>query len=324
MLKVKNLTKKYGKNLSVDSLSFSVGKGETVGLLGPNGAGKSTTMRMITGYVAPSSGSVRVMGEDMAETPLAARKHIGYLPETPPLYPDMTVAEHLGFVCDLRGVGKKDAGAEIARVCGDLHIADVAHRPIRNLSKGYRQRVGFAGALIGKPKLLVLDEPTVGLDPRQIIEIRGLIQRLSGSMSIILSSHILSEVASVCSRIIIMHGGRILADGKPGEIEKKHAGAPMAEAVVRGDGAKALAVLRECAGNGGNIRREDRGGGRTRFLIPSEDAEALCERIFHALAARESELSLIALRPLHKTLEQIYIDITKGPPETGGNGGEPI
>ena len=212
MIEVIGLSKKYGNFLAVNDVSFKIAKGEVVGFLGPNGAGKSTIMNMLTGYLSPSAGTVGVGEYDIVKNPKSAKMHIGYLPEIPPLYPDMTVREYLQFIFDLKKV-KLPKTPHLAEICTLVKIDDVLDRLIKNLSKGYRQRVGIAGALIGNPDVLILDEPTVGLDPKQIIEIRELISRLGEQHTIILSSHILSEIQAVCSRIIIINKGKLVADG---------------------------------------------------------------------------------------------------------------
>lgn len=214
MIEVKNLTKRYGSNLAVDDISFSVKKGEIVGFLGPNGAGKTTTMNILTGYLSATAGEVKIGEYDVLENPLKAKAQIGYLPEFPPLYPDMTVEEYLNFIYDLKKV-KYPRKMHIEEICKMVKIDDVYTRMIRNLSKGYKQRVGFAQALLGNPQVLILDEPTVGLDPNQIIEIRSLIKRLGRNHTVILSSHILSEIQAVCERIIIINKGKIIADNTP-------------------------------------------------------------------------------------------------------------
>ena len=212
MIKVSNLTKKYGSNLAVDNISFEIEKGKIYGFLGPNGAGKSTTMNIITGCLAPTSGSVSIGGYDVFDQPLKAKKLIGYLPEIPPLYSDMTPAEYLSFVAEAKGIKSAYRAIEVSRVMERAGLNDVADRLIRNLSKGYRQRVGIAMALLGDPEIIILDEPTVGLDPRQIIEIRELIKSLGEDHTVILSSHILSEIQEVCDRVIIISRGKIAAD----------------------------------------------------------------------------------------------------------------
>lgn len=214
MIDVKALTKLYGDKLAVDHISFSAAEGEILGFLGPNGAGKSTTMNMLTGYLCASSGEVAVDGISMFANPMAAKRHIGYLPEIPPLYMDMTVNEYLRFMFKLKKIsGKLKKKEHIEEICAQTGLADVQGRLIGNLSKGFRQRVGIAQAMLGDPGTLILDEPTVGLDPNQILEIRHLIQKLGRNHTVILSSHILQEIQAVCSRIIILHEGRIVADG---------------------------------------------------------------------------------------------------------------
>ena len=214
MIEVKNLTKKYGSHTAVDNISFTVNDGEILGFLGPNGAGKSTTMNILTGYLSATSGSCSINGFDVLADSFEAKKRLGYLPEQPPLYLDMTVKEYLNFVYDLRKV-KMPRGAHIEEICRLVKIKDVYHRLIKNLSKGYRQRVGIAQALIGNPRVLILDEPTVGLDPKQIIEIRNLVRNLGKTHTVILSSHILSEIQAVCSRVIVINKGKIIADDTP-------------------------------------------------------------------------------------------------------------
>ncbi len=217
MIEVKNLYKRYGTVLAVKNLNFSIKEGEIVGFLGPNGAGKSTTMNIITGYLSPTAGSVKIAGYDIIDNPKLAKMHIGYLPEQPPLYVDMTVLEYLEFLYDLKKV-KFPKKPHIDEICTLVKIDDVKNRLIKNLSKGYRQRVGIASVLIGNPEVLILDEPTVGLDPKQIIEIRNLIKLLGKNHTIILSSHILQEIQAVCERIIVINNGELVADGTPSEL----------------------------------------------------------------------------------------------------------
>ena len=215
MIEVKDLVKRYSKNTAVDHLNFHVQKGQIYGFLGPNGAGKSTTMNMMTGYLAPTEGQILINGHDVAEEPMEARKCIGYLPEIPPLYPDMTVLEYLRFAAELKQVPKNDRSSEVERVMGETRIKDMEYRLIRHLSKGYKQRVGLAQALLGDPEVLILDEPMVGLDPKQIIEIRELIRGLGQKHTVILSSHILSEITSVCDHVLIISHGKLVASDTP-------------------------------------------------------------------------------------------------------------
>ena len=223
MIEVKNLTKRYGDLKAVDDISFSVDSGEVLGFLGPNGAGKSTTMNIITGYISSTSGTVTVDGSEILEEPKKTKAKIGYLPEIPPLYPDMTVRKYLEFMFDLKKVKlpKKEHVDEVMRLVG---LSDMGGRIIKNLSKGYRQRVGFAQALIGNPPVLILDEPTVGLDPKQIIEFRKLIRSLGKKHTVIFSSHVLSEVSATCDRVIVISNGKIVADGKTDELSQSLSG----------------------------------------------------------------------------------------------------
>ena len=220
MIEVNNLTKRYGNHLAVDGLTFSVKKGQIYGFLGPNGAGKSTTMNIITGYLAATEGDVLIAGHDILREPEKAKSHIGYLPEQPPLYQDMTVDEYLIFVSELRKLPKSERVENIENIKKTLDLTDVSDRLIKNLSKGYKQRVGFAQALIGMPEILILDEPTVGLDPKQIIEIRDLIKLLGKTHTIILSSHILSEVSAICDHIMIISKGKLVASDTPDNLIK--------------------------------------------------------------------------------------------------------
>ncbi len=219
MVKVEKLVKRYGQNYALDEVSFEIGEGEIVGLLGPNGAGKSTTMNILTGYLSSTSGSAYINGIDILENPIEAKRMIGFLPEQPPVYQDMTVEEYLNFVYDLKGC-TFDREAHLSEIINVVKIADVKNRLIRNLSKGYRQRVGIAQALVGDPKLIVFDEPTVGLDPKQILEVRNLIRTLAKNHTVILSTHILAEVQAVCERVIIINQGKIIADEKTAELTK--------------------------------------------------------------------------------------------------------
>jgi ABC-2 type transport system ATP-binding protein len=212
MIEVENLTKKYRDRVAIDTLKFSIGEGEIVGFLGPNGAGKSTTMKIITGFMPATTGKVRVAGYDVFERPLDAKRRIGYLPETPPLYPELTVRAYLQFVCELKAVARKSVASEIDRVSAATSVASELDRLCGTLSKGYRQRVGIAQALLGDPPLLILDEPTEGLDPRQRHDVLQLIKSFAGQHTVVLSTHILSEVKATCQKVLIVHRGRIVAD----------------------------------------------------------------------------------------------------------------
>ena len=245
MIEVKNLVKDYGKHHAVKDISFSVPDGQIVGLLGPNGAGKSTTMNIMTGYISATSGEVKIGGYDILEQPLQAKKLIGYLPEIPPLYEDMTVEEYLNFICNLKGIRKKaEKEASINEVTEAVKISDMRKRLIKNLSKGYKQRVGLAQALIGNPPLLILDEPTVGLDPNQIIEIRSLIKSLGEKHTIILSSHILSEVNAVCDYVLIIDKGTLVAEDTPEHLSEHFSDTDSIILSVKGEKEKIESVLK--------------------------------------------------------------------------------
>ncbi|HEX7713924.1 MAG TPA: ABC transporter ATP-binding protein, partial [Bacillota bacterium] len=220
MIQVENVTKRYGQHVAVEQLNFTVNRGEILGFLGPNGAGKSTTMNIITGYISATEGTVKVDGRDILEDPQAVKEKIGYLPEFPPLYPEMTVQEYLDFVCEIKKVPETDRQENLERIVETVKIGEVKNRLIKNLSKGYKQRIGLAQALVGNPEVLILDEPTVGLDPKQIIEIRNLIKELGKEHTIILSSHILPEVSAVCERVIIINKGKIVASDTPANLAK--------------------------------------------------------------------------------------------------------
>ena len=221
MIEVKNVTKKYGNFIAVDNVNFTVNDGEVVGFLGPNGAGKSTTMNMITGFIEPTEGTIEVNGYDILKQPLKAKKKIGYMPEGVPLYNELTVKEFVTFMAELKKVPRKERKEKVAKVLYEVGIEDVANKLIRNLSRGYKQRVSMAGALIGDPEVIILDEPTVGLDPKQITEIRQLIKKLGKKHTVILSSHILSEISQICEKVIIINKGKIIAVDTPANLEKK-------------------------------------------------------------------------------------------------------
>lgn len=308
MIEVTGLSKRYGTYLAVKDVSFSIEKGEVIGFLGPNGAGKSTIMNILTGYLSLTQGKVEIDGYDIAEYPEDAKRRIGYLPEIPPLYTDMKVREYLNFIYDLKKVKfpKKPHIDEILRL---VKIDNVQNRLIKNLSKGYRQRVGFAQALIGNPDVLILDEPTVGLDPKQIIEIRNLINSLGKAHTIILSTHILSEVQSVCDRVIIINKGKLVADKKTDEL---HAVTGSRKLVAKICGPE-REVLSELKGMTGLTYAEILGkteAGSTSFMIESESNADIRKPLFRMLAARD--WPLIGLEVPEASLEDIFISIVDG------------
>lgn len=309
MIEVKNVTKRYGEKTAVKGLSFTVRDGEVLGFLGPNGAGKSTTMNIITGYLSATEGSVTVDGVDVFENPKLAKSKIGYLPELPPLYLDMTVEEYLDFIYDLKKC-KMPRRAHLEEICREVRIEDVRKRVIKNLSKGYRQRVGVAGALVGDPDVLILDEPTVGLDPAQIIDIRNLIKRLGETRTVILSSHILSEVEAVCERVIVINKGVLIADDTPDNLSRALSGGGTVTVRVAGDGGKALELLsslgcsesverKECRERGASeFNVKPRGGGDIRPLVASCLVNGGCE--------------ILGLRFLELSLEDIFLTLISG------------
>ena len=244
MIQVEHLTRRYGSQVAVKDLSFTVPTGQICGLLGPNGAGKTTTMNVLTGYLSASEGRVVISGHDILEEPMEARRQLGYLPEQPPLYPEMTVEEYLRFVAELRRVPRAQRAEQVRKAMNRVAATDMAHRLIRNLSKGYRQRVGLAAALLGDPEVLILDEPTVGLDPAQMIEFRTLIRQLGRKHTVILSSHILSEVSAVCDQVLILSHGQLMAQGTPDQLAEQLAGRTRLQVLVLGGAETAVQTVR--------------------------------------------------------------------------------
>ena len=269
MIEVEGLTKYYGPTLAVSDVSFEVQKGEVLGFLGPNGAGKTTTMRVITGYIPPSAGKVRVAGFDVSEQPLEAKKRIGYLPELPPVYPDMTVREYLAFVGRIKGVLRQDLKTRIEEVSKKCAVTGVMHRQIGKLSKGFRQRVGLAQALIHNPDVLSLDEPTAGLDPKQIIETRELIKNRAGQHTVVLSTHILPEAAKTCQRVVVISAGKVVAVGAPEELTRRLQGYETILLTVEGPAAEVMDKLQRVGGVNW-VEPRDSSDGRVTFEIHSE------------------------------------------------------
>ena len=313
MIEVSHLTKRYGRHCAVDDISFTVQDGGIYGLLGPNGAGKSTTMNVITGYLSPTSGTVRIDGHDIVEEPQEAKACIGYLPEQPPLYTDMTVAEYLQFVAELKGVKRKsEREAEIERAMGRTGLEDVMDRLIRNLSKGYRQRVGIAATLLGNPKVIILDEPTVGLDPAQMIEIRSLIHDLGETHTVILSSHILSEVQAVCDRVLIIAHGKLIAQGTPEELAGKLAAHGVISATAVGNrDAVVAAASAEPGLTGLKVTAEK--GDEVSFTASSESGADLRAALSKAMA--EAGCPVISLSSSTISLEDVFLQLTEASPE---------
>lgn len=309
MIEVTNLTKRYGGHVAVDHLSFRVEKGQIYGFLGPNGAGKSTTMNMLTGYLAASEGNVIIDGKDIQKEPEEAKKKIGYLPEIPPLYMEMTVEEYLSFAAELKKLPKAERKEQIARVMGLTQIADMKGRLIRNLSKGYRQRVGLAQAILGNPEVIILDEPSVGLDPKQIIEIRDLIRKLGENHTIILSSHILSEVSAICDHIMIIAHGRLVASDSPEGLQRLMTGSMELRLAVKGEYELVKAVLEKLPHVEAVENQEERDGGCVKVKVTSKGDEDIREEIFFALA--DAKLPIMEMRPEQKSLEDIFLELTE-------------
>lgn len=308
MLEIKNLVKKYGNNLAVDNISLTVRKGEILGLLGSNGAGKSTTMNIVTGYLSATSGEVKIDGIDILDNPLEAKKKIGYLPEIPPLYTDMTVTEYLNFVYDLKKVKGKDRNNHLAEIMETVKITDVKDRLIANLSKGYKQRVGLAQAMVGNPELLILDEPTVGLDPKQIIEIRDVIKRLGKSHTVILSSHILQEVQAICGRVVIINKGKVAAIDSPDNLAKTISNENKFSIRVAGDERSVLDIVGEINGVKyiKSLGRKEKG--TMDFLIEAEPDVDVRPLIFTSLA--NEKMPILSMQAVDLSLEDIFLEVT--------------
>ncbi|MGN0299307.1 MAG: ABC transporter ATP-binding protein [Lachnospiraceae bacterium] len=309
MIEVKNLVKSYDGFLAVDHLNFTVKDGQIYGFLGPNGAGKSTTMNMMTGYLGATEGEIIINGHDILEDPEEAKKCIGYLPEVPPLYTDMTVLEYLTFASELKQIPKKDRLGAIMQAMEKTKLVDVQNRLIRNLSKGYRQRVGLAQAIMGLPPVIILDEPTVGLDPKQIIEIRELIKDLAKNHTVILSSHILAEISAVCDMVMIINKGKLVACDTPENLEKKMAGTNGISMEIKGSKSAVQAILeREKEITDLSWRQEDQYCQVYFQLSQSCDNQALRERLFYYFA--EAKLPIISMQLEKVTLEDVFLELT--------------
>ena len=309
MIEVKNLSKSYGSKLAVDGISFTAGESEILGFLGPNGAGKSTTMNMLTGYLSSSGGQALINGVDILEDPVRAKKDIGYLPEQPPLYLDMTVMEYLNFVYDLKKC-KLPRKSHLAEICSLVKITDVSRRVIRNLSKGYKQRVGLAQALVGNPKVLILDEPTVGLDPKQIIEIRTLIKKLGRNHTVILSSHILSEVQAVCDKIVVINRGRLVANDTTEHLSHNLSADHKLTVQIEGPGKEVKALLEQIPDmQEVHLNRTiDKSIGE--YELNAVEGCDIRREVFKRMAARNYPILL--MRSSELTLEEIFLKLTTG------------
>lgn len=310
MIEVKHLTKRYGNHVAVDDISFTIEQGKIYGFLGPNGAGKSTTMNMITGYLAATSGQVLIDGHDIFEEPEEAKKCIGYLPEMPPLYTDMTPKEYLEFVAELKGIPSKEREQMIIDVVEFTRIKDVAFRPIKNLSKGYRQRVGVAQAILGYPDVIILDEPTVGLDPKQIIEIRDLIKTLGKNHTVILSSHILSEVSAVCDEVIVIAHGKIVASDRVENLSQYVSGGNTTEFTIKGPEYKVKGIFSKMR----KVAKYEIHSSTTPECVDvvatTRIDDDIREGVFRACA--EADLPIMRMQASTLSLEDVFLKVTEG------------
>lgn len=307
MIEIRHLTKKYGSHVAVNDLNLTVEKGKIYGFLGPNGAGKSTTMNMLTGYLAPTEGEVIIHGHDILKEPEAAKRCIGYLPEIPPVYPDMTVGEYLSFVAELKGIKKAERKESIADVMRLVKITDREKQLIKNLSKGYKQRVGLAQALLGMPEVIILDEPTVGLDPKQIIEIRDLIRGLGKNHTVILSSHILTEISAVCDHIFVISKGKLVASDTTEGLEKQFAGGNQIEVTIKGEETKAKEIISKLRGVESVHTLERREAGTCTLQVKTRKKDVR-EEMFYVLA--EAKMPVYGLNSGVKSLEEIFLTLT--------------
>lgn len=313
MIEISNLTKHYGKKKALDDISFTVDKGEILGFLGPNGAGKSTTMNILTGYISSTSGTVKIDGHDILEEPNLVKKKIGYLPEQPPLYMDMLVWDYLSFVYDLKKIKGKNKDEHIQEIVDIVGIDDVKKRKIANLSKGYKQRVGLAQALLGNPEVLVLDEPTVGLDPKQIIEIRNVIKGLGQEHTVILSSHILSEISAVCERVVIINQGKIVAEDTPENLTEKYSSNAKLQIRVAGEEEKIMQVLQEIVGIKQIQSLGSHQEGSVDFELETDikiDPE-FNKQLFFIFA--DKGMPILMQKEVETSLEDIFIEVTQTP-----------
>lgn len=308
MIEVKGLCKNYGSKKAISDISFTVNDGEIMGFLGPNGAGKSTTMNIITGYISSTAGTVTVDGDEIMENPIAVKKNIGYLPEQPPLYLDMTVKAYLSFMYDLKKV-KLDKQQHIGQICKLVKIDDVYNRVIKHLSKGYKQRVGLAQALLGEPKLLILDEPTVGLDPNQIIEIRDLVKSLGKSHTIILSSHVLSEIQSVCDRVIVINNGKVVADDTTANLSSRLSAENRLVLTIEGEKDSVIAALKEVTGVTDVSFIRQNTDSSAEYVVSYDKTQDVRKFVFSKMAA--INCPIISMSNDSMTLEDVFRKLTQ-------------
>lgn len=320
MIEVNNLVKRYGDHTAVDHLSFKIEKGKIYGFLGPNGAGKSTTMNMITGYIASTEGTVTIDGHDILDEPEQAKKCIGYLPEMPPLYFDMTVLEYMNFVADLKKIPKDKKKSMVAEVMEMVKITDMKNRLIKNLSKGYRQRVGLAQAILGYPEVIILDEPTVGLDPKQIIEIRDLIKSLKEKHTVILSSHILSEVSAVCDYVLIISHGKLVASDTPENLGKLAEGSNTLNLIVKGEKDKICTALGQIEGVKNVTAADAKEEHAWNVNVSTNEDRDVREEVFFKMA--DAKCPIIEMQSRKVSLEEIFLELTEDDKKTDKKEGE--
>ncbi|UWP61156.1 ABC transporter ATP-binding protein [Ruminococcus gauvreauii] len=320
MIEVKNLVKRYGDHLAVDNLSFTVERGQIYGFLGPNGAGKSTTMNIITGYIASTEGEVIINGHNILDEPGEAKRSIGYLPEQPPLYFDMTVIEYLKFAAELKKIPKTDRQQMIDEVMELVKITDMQNRLIKNLSKGYKQRVGLAQAILGYPEIIILDEPTVGLDPKQIIEIRDLIKSLSEKHTVILSSHILSEVSAVCDFVMIIAHGKLVASDTPENLSKLMIGSNELELTIKTDREDVDEILHTIPEIEEMSLSESQEEGAIDIFIKTAEDTDIREKLFYLFA--EKKCPIIKMESSRLSLEDVFLELTEDGQEETEESGE--
>lgn len=308
MIEINHLVKKYEEHVAVDDLTLTVEPGKIYGFLGPNGAGKSTTMNMITGYLGATSGEVKINGHDIFADPQEAKKCVGYLPEIPPLYTEMTVREYLDFVAELKGLDKKVRKTQTEEIMELTHTKEVSERLIRNLSKGYRQRVGFAQAIMGYPDVIILDEPTVGLDPKQIIEVRELIKELGKKHTVILSSHILTEISAVCDHVFILSKGKLVASDSTEHLLERMSGAQEIALLVKDKEQRMEELLKELPGVAEVSREPGEAAEEVLFHVTAERGEDIREALFHACA--KEEIPVLEMHTETKSLEDVFLELT--------------
>ena len=320
VIEVNNLVKRYGDHTAVDHLSFKIEKGKIYGFLGPNGAGKSTTMNMITGYIASTEGTVTIDGHDILDEPEQAKKCIGYLPEMPPLYFDMTVLEYMNFVADLKKIPKDKKKSMVAEVMEMVKITDMKKRLIKNLSKGYRQRVGLAQAILGYPEVIILDEPTVGLDPKQIIEIRDLIKSLKEKHTVILSSHILSEVSAVCDYVLIISHGKLVASDTPENLGKLAEGSNTLNLIVKGEKDKICTALGQIEGVKNVTAADAKEEYAWNVTVSTNEDSDVREEVFFKMA--DAKCPILEMQSRKVSLEEIFLELTEDDKKTDKKEGE--